>query len=218
MQRIGENIDTILEKYPLLTYNIEERTFVGHIHVDEDDNYNLKIEIKNFPKAFPKVYELDDRIPKKSDRHIFKDFSLCFTTKVNEEIFLKTKVKDLQSFFEMILIPYLANNSFYEINNQYKFGEYSHCHKISIYQTYKDILKLENFDLISNILILIGKGKKFRPNDICFCGSKLKIKKCKNHEFAYKNLRKINRERLLDDSGKISELREDFIKIKNKSD
>ncbi len=217
MQKAGNNIEYILEKFPFLTYNSEERYFIGYIQIDEDDKYHLKIKINNFPKTFPKVYELEDRIPKKAERHVNADYSLCFTTKANEEILLKTKIKDLQSFFQLILVPYLLNNSYFEINNQYKFGEYSHHPLISTYETYRDILNVENFELIETILIEIANGKKYRPNKICYCGSGKKIKKCKNHEFGYRNLKKINVDRLLNDSKKIKELKEELIKMNSKS-
>lgn len=206
-----EQINIILEKHPSLTFNSIERFFSGYVQIDEDDKYNLKIDINN-TSNFPRVYELDDRIPQKADRHVNGDNSLCFTTKANELIQLKTKVKDLNLFFDLILIPYLLNNSFYEINKFYKFGEYNHNTHISTYETYKDILNIENFELISTLLNQISKGRKIRPNEACYCGSQLKIKKCKNHEIGYRNIKKIEKEILLSDSQKIIELREFLIK------
>ena len=211
---INNQIDLILKKYSFLTFNNGKRCFIGVIQVDEDDKYNLKIDINN-TSFFPKVYELEDRIPKKADRHINSDNSLCFTTKVNELVLLKTKVKDLISFFNLVLVPYLLNNSFYEINKFYKFGEYSHNPHIATYETYCDILNIDNFDLISTLLNQVSKGRKIRPNTICFCGSGIKIKKCKNHETGYRNLKKITIEKLSADSLKIKELRDYLINMKN---
>ncbi|WP_370409233.1 hypothetical protein [Tenacibaculum dicentrarchi] len=204
----------ILQKYPLLTFKSEESCFVGEIEIEEDDKYNLKIDINN-TSSFPKVYELNDRIPKKADRHINPDYSLCFTTKANEQILLKTQVKNLISFFDLILVPYLLNNSFYEINKSYIFGEYSHNHHISTYETYCDILSINNFHLISTLLNEVSKGRKIRPNEICYCGSGLKIKKCGNHEAGYRNIKKLDSLKLSQDSIKINELREGLIKMKN---
>lgn len=206
--------DIILKKYPLLTFKSEENCFVGEIEIEEDDKYNLKIDFNN-TSSFPKVYELNDRIPKKADRHINPDYSLCFTTKANEQILLKTQVKDLVSFFNLILVPYLLNNSYYEINKSYKFGEYSHNLHISTYETYCDILNVDNFHLISTLLNEVANGRKIRPNDICYCGSGLKIKKCGNHEAGYRNIKKLHSVKLKEDSLKINELREGLIEIEN---
>lgn len=208
----SEQINIILKKHPFLTFNSEEGCLSGYVQIDEDDKYNLKIDINNTSR-FPRVYELDDRIPRKADRHVNGDFSLCFTTKANELIQLKTKVKNLNLFFDLVLIPYLQNNSFYEINKIYKFGEYNHNDLISTYETYKDILNVENFDLISTLLHQVSKGLKIRPNELCYCGSYLKIKKCKNHVIGYRNLKKIENERLLKDSQKINELRKHLIEM-----
>jgi len=214
---IGNQIDIILKKHPFLTFKSEERYFLGNIQVDEDDIYNLKIDISKCFNKFPRVFEIDERIPRKADRHINSDYSLCFTTAPNEEILTKTLVKDLESFFKLILTPYLINNSYFEINKKYKFGEYNHHPIYSIYETYVDILGIKNFEQVADILQIIASGKKFRPNEICYCGSTKKIKKCNTHENGYRNVKKISSDRLMEDSRKILKLREELIEMKNKS-
>ncbi len=200
------NLEKINRKYPFLQYNKKEKAFIGYIYIDEDDKYKLRIEIEKFPDSFPRVFEIEERIPRKVDRHINNDNTLCFTTKPNEEILLKTLITSIEDFIEKILIPYLVNNSYYEINGEYMFGEYNHHPQISIYETYKDLLGINNHYHIANILKEVASGKKYRPNDICYCGSNKKIKKCGNHENAYRKLKKINSKRLLSDSINILEL------------
>lgn len=212
----NNQLEIIQKKYPFLTYNDKERYFIGYLQVDDDDKYNLKIDISSNISSFPKVFELDDRIPKKADRHINSDYSLCFTTKANELILLKTKIKDLVSFFDLILTPYLLNNSFYEINKYYKYGEYSHHPYFSTYETYCDILNVDNFELISTLLNEVSKGRKIRPNEICYCGSGIKIKKCKNHEIGFRNLKTIPVEKLNADSLIIKELRAYLLMLKSR--
>ncbi len=223
----ADSINKILTNYPFLKFDKEERTFVGHIYIDKDDRYNLVIDISNFPNNFPKVIEVDERIPRKADRHINRDNSLCFTTNLNEKILLKTVIIDLETFFKLILIPYLVNNSYYEINKKYKYGEYSHNPVysiletyrdfVSIYKKYKEILDVENFELIYNILINVAQGKKYRPNELCYCGSNKKIKKCKNHEEGYRKIKKISSKKLSFDSVAILKLREELIKMNKES-
>ncbi|MCD8416388.1 SEC-C domain-containing protein [Tenacibaculum finnmarkense genomovar finnmarkense] len=212
---IDNQINIILKKYPFLTFNSEERYFTGIIQIDEDDRYNLKIDISKYSNKFPKVFEIDERIPRKADRHINSDSSLCFTTAPNEEILTKTLVKDLESFFKLILIPYLINNSYFEINKEYKYGGYNHHPIYSIYETYVDILGINNGKQVVDVLQKIANGKKFRPNELCYCGSAKKIKKCNNHEKGYRNIKKISSDRLNSDSLKILKLRDELIKINN---
>ncbi len=193
---MDSNINIILKKYPFLKYDKEERAFLGYIYLNDYDAYHLKIDISTFPEKFPKVFELAERIPQKADRHINSDNSLCFTTNVNEEILLKTKIVNLDTFFELILLPYLVNNSYFEEKRTYMFGEYNHHPVVAIFETYKDLLGIEDLEQIAKVLKQIANGIKFRPNDICYCGSGRKIKKCSNHEKCYRNIKILNNEQL----------------------
>ena len=56
------------------------------------------------------------------------------------------------------------------------------------------------------MLFGIIQGKKYRPNDKCYCGSEMKIKKCKNHLNSYKQLREIDKKVIKDDLIKIGML------------
>lgn len=194
---ITEQIKEVLGEHINLTFNSEINMFHGALIVDKQDNdkYYINIDISGFPTKFPKVWEIAERIPRKADRHINTktDLSCCFTTLANEEILLKTKIHTLHDFINFIVIPYFQNNSYYESNRIYKFGEYSHFPELSTYETYKEILNLDNIYKIREVLH--GKliyNTKYRPNDNCFCGSNQKLKKCKNHEVCYKNFRYIS--------------------------
>ena len=215
MQRAGIiNIEEVLKEYPYFEYNSERRIISGYLNISENDRYNVEIHLNYFPDAFPVVFEMDERIPVQADRHTNKDGSLCFTTKPNEVIYIKTIVKSLTEFIELILTPYLQNNSYYEINKRYKFDEYSHYQTISTYQTYSDIL-----DIIRphNILRIINERiklkKKYRPNDLCYCNSNVKIKKCKSHEKNYKNFSKLDKHTLERDIKLINDFIEDLNKF-----
>lgn len=208
MQQVGPiNIEDVLKENPSFQFELERRIIFGDCYISKEDCYNVEIHINNFPNAFPVVFEKDERIPVKADRHTNNDGSLCFTTKPNEKIYLRTIVNSLTEFIDFILKPYLQNNSYYEINKEYKFGEYSHYNEIATYQTYKDLLNIENpyhiLQIINERMIL---KKKYRPNDLCYCNSRVKIKKCKNHERRYKDFLKLDINTLERDSKIISEL------------
>ena len=194
MQKVGIiNIEEVLKEYPSFEYNSGRRIISGYFYISKRDSYNVEIHIYNFPNTFPVVFEMDERIPVKADRHTNKNSSLCFTTKPNEVIYLKTIVKSLTEFIELILKPYLQNNSYYEINKEYKFGEYSHHPNIATYQTYADLLNIENpYHILHIINERLKLKKKYRPNDLCYCNSGVKIKKCKTHEKSYKNFSKLD--------------------------
>ncbi len=195
---IEKEIKTILDKFYLLNYDAENQSFIGYVIACEkdDDRYLLEINVANFPQSFPKVYEIGERIPRKTKRHINKDNSFCFTTKIREEIYLKSNIYTLSDFFQLVLIPFLQNNSYYELNKEYKFGEYSHDFVVAFIETFEDILKIKNpYTTLSTINKAI-KNEKIRPNELCFCGSNKKIKNCDIHENAYKDIKKISKKTL----------------------
>lgn len=189
-------ITEILSAYPGLAYKEEERVFRGTLSLSEGDTYTLEIDCKNFPASFPKVIELDERIPRKVERHVNHDNTLCFTTPIMEAFFLRTVVKTLKGFFEEILIPYLLNNSYYEIEGAYSGEEYSHNYIEALFESYKDLLGTSKiFIALVNILT----QSKIRPNDLCYRGSGDKIKGCRDHLDRYKKIRKLDPALLLVD-------------------
>ena len=112
------------------------------------------------------------------------------------EIYLKTKVKTIEDFISLLVVPYLQNNSYYEINRKYKFEEYAHDAIASTYETYRDLLGVEDIRLLIKIA---GQRLKVRPNEKCYCGSNTKIKNCSDHYDSYKKFRLISQEQLVRD-------------------
>ncbi len=192
-------VDEVLKKYPSLKLDIEKSLLIGDLIVDkvDEDDYEVEIDFSCFPTRFPIVWETGERIPRKLDRHIYSNGSCCFTTKAMQEILLKTEVKTLLDFIDKMLIPFLQNNSYYELNKCYKNGEYLHDIGVATFETYMDILGIEDIRVICQLIQerLFTKNK-IRPNEFCYCGSGVKIKKCNNHEERYKRFRLISKERL----------------------
>lgn len=199
---MNNQIEEVLLDYPLLNYCTKKNILQGEIIVDEEDNdsYDIKIDIVEFPYFFPKVWEIGERIPPKFDRHINRDLSCCFTTQAKENIYLKTKVKSLKNFLDFIVIPFFQNNSFFELNGNYKNGEHSHNSITATHETYEDILGIKNIGIIIKLIIdYVFLEQKTQPNQICYCGSNFKLKHCKNHLNCYQDFLLINETTLLKD-------------------
>jgi len=192
---INSQIEIVITKYPYLKYNKKKNWLYGKIFVSKFDSYNININLNPYPELFPQVYELDERIPKKADRHIYSDSgSFCFTTQAKSQILLKTKISSINLFIENIVIPFLQNNSYFEINKKYKTEEYSH-NVIGIIEGYRDILQLENDFQIARLMFNHIEGHKLNIRDLCYCGSGIKLKKCTHglHNICYRNFRKIDK-------------------------
>lgn len=191
-------IEELLKAHSGLAFDEGSQIFSGYLSIGDGDRYNLEIDISHFPKQFPKVKELNERIPPEDDRHVNTDGTLCFTTLANEKIQSALFVKNLTNFIDYVLIPYLQNNSYYESNKKYKFGEYSHDHTKATVETYIDLLDTHNPYVWLRVIDKVVRQSKLRPNDLCYCDSKAKIKNCSDHLERFKNLRKIPREVLAD--------------------
>lgn len=194
-------IDELLAYYPTLSYNKINNSLEGELWISEDDSYDILIKLSPYPKNFPTVFEKGERIPHKLERHIYINTkSCCFTTQAKAQILLKTVIKSLYLFVKDIIIPYLENNSYYELHGEYCFGEYSH-NQHGIIEGYMDILQMKDAYLIKQLIINRIKGEKLRLHDQCYCGSGLSMKKCNNrlHYNCYKDFRKIDIEVLITD-------------------
>lgn len=200
---INYQIQDVLKAYPSLEFDQARNRLVGELYISRHDSYDLEIDISPFPMFFPNVYEVGERIPKKMDRHIYVGSgACCLSTSAKAQVLLKTKIGSLRLFIKEILIPYLQNNSYFEINKRYKTDEYAHG-QLGIIQGYMDILKMD-FNQINDVLkcaLLMEErinGKKMSVHDQCYCKGGMKLKNCKNgsHYSAYRDFRKIDIELL----------------------
>ena len=190
---IKKQIDDLLIKFKDLSYIEEKNIIVVKLLVPENDYYEVSIDLIHYPNRFPNVEETAERIPKKANRHIYTDTgTCCFTTLAKSQILLKTKVKSLDSFIKLIVIPYFENNSYFEINKKYFTDEYSH--NISgVLEGYKDILKLDSNNKIVTVIYdrLTNNESKYKRK--CYCGGTNQLRKCNNgkHFKCYNKLKLI---------------------------
>lgn len=187
-------IKEVLLHYPELSFNEISNSINGELFISKDDSYDVSIELEPYPKHFPRVFEIGERIPRKVTRHIYSDIgSCCLSTQAKAQILLKSQIKTLYSFVKEIVIPYFHNNSYFEINALYKTDEYSH-NKLGIVEGYRDILQTNNDYLIAQLMLNRIEHKRLRMSDKCYCGSGEKIKKCNDfkHYTCYKSFRKID--------------------------
>lgn len=180
----------LLKKYPAFVFDKQSGILTGTINVDDDgmDTYDLVLDITPFPSRFPIVKE-GGRIPPKADRHVNNDDSLCFTPMAHEQLLLKTHVSCLIHFFDKVLVPFLRNNSYYEIHKVYRNDAYSHGIE-GVIEMYYDMLCISRIELLIELLGNRLKKKQYPPNAKCFCGRSKKFKDC--HSYCYNKLFKID--------------------------
>lgn len=198
---LKSQIEEVLKNYSSLSFNEINNSFDGELFISKYDSYDVSIELEPYPKNFPRVFEVSERIPRKVTRHTYSDSgSCCLSTQAKGQILLKTEILTLYLFVKEIVIPYFQNNSYYEINGEYKTSEYSH-NALGIIEGYRDILQTNNDRNITILMYQRIKGNKLRLHNLCYCGSRQALKKCNSgkHFSCYKEFRKIDIEQLVFD-------------------
>ena len=203
-----EEINKILKSHKELNFDEVKNVIYGRLFISQNDFYEIKVSLAPYPLRFPFVEETGERIPQSLDRHkYYKSDICCLTTEAMGQILLKTKVKTLSAFFELMVIPYFKNNSFYELNRCYFKDEYSHS-IVGIWEGYQDILDIKSPYEILNVIKRRLNAKKIKIRDTCYCKSGIKLKKCKNgkHSINYRNFRLISLEVLQKDANELEKV------------
>ena len=199
---IKKEVALVISLHNGLEYSETENTLIGKLNISEYDSYMLKINLTHYPNVFPDVEEIDERIPKKANRHVYEDSgTLCFTTRAISQILLKTKIKTLFDFITHILIPYLENNSFYEINKRYVEDEFAHGVR-GVLDGYIDVLGISGDFRILKIINDAIQGRFSTKSGVCYCGSNKSLKTCHSgtHYRKYKKFLMIERDTLMNDA------------------
>jgi hypothetical protein len=142
-----------------------------------------------FPFRFPILFEIGGEIPNSADSHKNPDTSCCITVLSDEILICKNGI-GVSLFIAKYAIPYFANYIYKKQTGDYKNGEYAHGIK-GISQFYESLMKTDNRHLwiqyfnntFRNLKVECGR------NDLCFCGSGYRFKKC--HLEVFINLYKI---------------------------
>ena len=194
-------IQEVLGQYSTLNYDEANNSLEGELFVSKGDSYDVSILLSSYPKLFPQVFEIGERIPRKVTRHIYSDTgSCCLSTSAKSQILLKTTISNLTLFVKEIVIPYFQNNSYFELKGKYKTEEYSHD-SMGIIEGYRDILQTNNDLNIARLMLQRIERDKLRIHNQCYCGSGQSLKKCNGgkHYYAYKDFRKIDIDLLKND-------------------
>lgn len=185
-----EQLEEIIIKYPdLEKLQVKGITILkGSLEIVDSegkkwDNYQIEIHPKkNFPYCFPTLYEVGEKIPINADWHIYEHDKSCCLTVMQKEIYTCRNGITLLEYIENWVIPYLANQTYRFIHGNYANGEYPHG-IIATVIFYQDIFRTRNIRHIIFYISFILKNRKPNRADICFCGSKQKLRKCHKEAF-----------------------------------
>lgn len=197
-------------KYPKLKLVWEDKTFlcIGEVDVFDKENVywdsfriKISIPIKSYPYFFPNLFSTDERIPMEDDRHINSDLSCCVEVEQKQILRAKKGITILQ-FLDEYVIPYFADQLYFEKENDWANGDYQHGFDGKI-QYYSELTGTENLKVILDILKNLERISSIGMYEPCFCNSGKKLKFC--HKDAVKKLLQLPPKQIETDIKKIEE-------------
>ncbi|UFH34550.1 SEC-C metal-binding domain-containing protein [Flavobacterium acetivorans] len=201
MQKINLNKDLneVLEMFPKLKLSEKDKkkSVCGEIAIfDAADNYvdsfDIKVTIpRNYPHGFPLLFETGNKFEHIPDRHISEDGSCCVSS-LQESDLVSQKGITIKDFFLRYVIPYLANQLYFDSQEEWANGDYEHGSD-GILQYYRELFKMDDIEQVISLLYFFNT-KKMNRNDNCFCGSGSKLKRC--HLDVYCNIKDFSKTRI----------------------
>jgi hypothetical protein len=185
MQKLSldKDIHEVLVMFPKLKLieRDKKKTVSGEIDIfDVANNYVDSFDIavfipRNYPYGFPLLFETSNKLEHIPDRHFNEDESCCVCS-LQEVDLISQKGISMKDFFLGYVIPYLANQLYFNIEKEWANGDYDHGAE-GILQYYRELFELDRIEEIFELLSFLNKNRMNR-NDTCFCGKKQKLKRC----------------------------------------
>jgi len=140
------------------------------------DTYGILIFIPlNFPYELPSLFETTGKIEKHEDWHN-KNGLCCLSTNAIMFKELGSPIS-LLKWLDRFVHDFLANHVIKLRDKSYVNGEYSHGAK-GIIEGYMDIFSLSTEEAVRSRLNLVSGTSRLMRNDLCFCDSGKKYKRC----------------------------------------
>ena len=165
-------------KYPSLNFIIEDKTvFIrGKIQIADIAEFTIEIKLlDDYPISLPEVREIGGKIYRSDDRHINEDGTCCLTipAKMHQDL---GKNYSIIAFIDIFVIPFFANQIYYEIHGVWANGEYSHGEK-GLLEFYSELLETKSNKIVAN-LMKISLQTFPKLSQKCPCKSGKRLKKC----------------------------------------
>ncbi len=199
--KFEKDIGDTIKKYPFLkiTRDDKESYLKGILDINDNKKYlgSYSIEIKGsrkYPYEFPITYEVGGDIPAEPDFHKYNDNSLCIDIRASEILKCHSGMT-VSTYIETELIPYFANQIYRKLTGHY-VNEYKHG-RDGIRQFYCRLFSTNDIRLWKKCVQHAFSHIDKERNELCYCGSGLKYKKC--HLLTDEKLILIGKEQILND-------------------
>jgi hypothetical protein len=140
------------------------------------ETYGIKIILPaKYPYALPILIETSDKIEKHEDWHNIGGIC-CLSTEAIMFRELGLPIS-LLSWLDRFVFDFLANHVIKKREKEYAKGEFSHGTKGTV-EGYYEIFNVSDPKTVFNKLKTLLDTTNLGRNDLCFCGSRIKFKKC----------------------------------------
>jgi hypothetical protein len=201
MQKLNldKDLNEVLEMFPKLKLfeKDKQKSLCGEIAIFDAagnyvDSFTIKVAVpKNYPHGFPLLFETGNKFEHIPDRHISEDGSCCVCS-LQESDLISQKGIAIKDFFLGYVVPYLANQLYFDSEEEWANGDYEHGAE-GILQFYQELFEMEAIEEVINLLSFLNTQKMNR-NDDCFCGKKEKLKRC--HLQTYTIIKDLSKRRI----------------------
>lgn len=141
------------------------------------DTYKLKIVFsKDYPRTIPFVSEMDYRIPRNSEHHVYSNGSFCLGSELKLKVIL-SNAPSVPKFVSEILEPFLYSVSYKLKYDEYPIGELDHGED-GLLDDYEQLFGVKGKAAVLKTLSALGKRKRVANKLQCPCGCKIRIGKC----------------------------------------
>lgn len=152
-----------------------------------EDSFELRLEVPfSFPDSLPLVYPQENRIP--SDFHRLECGALCLGSPTRQRLALAT-APNLASFIDRFVIPYLYAFVLHEQGFPLPFGELAHGRR-GLIDDFKSMFQVTTDEAAKGLVYLTSRPKRKANRQLCPCGSRQRLSKCKGHHSTAIRLRK----------------------------
>lgn len=143
------------------------------------DSYELKVEFPcRFPKELPKVWELQDKIPRGEEFHINPDDTLCLGSPIRL-LQKANKNPTASGFARTCIVPFLyAVSRKVKDGGDFYMGELEHGEP-GIVDDYMDLFCLKSKFEVINALHLLSMKKRIANKRTCPCKCGRRLGRCK---------------------------------------
>ena len=163
---LDKDLNMVLEMFPKLKLfeKDKKKSVYGEIDIFDVagnyvDSFDIKVVVpRNYPQGFPLLFETGNKFDHVPDRHVSEDGSCCVCS-LQESDLVSQKGIFIKDFFLRYVIPYLANQLYFDSEQKWVNGDYEHGVD-GILQYYKELFEMNDIGEVIKLLSFFNTKKK----------------------------------------------------------